>query len=150
MPKITIKDKEVDVSEAASIAILAERTDFNREIKALKDSATDKDVELETANNSLTIANKELKTANDALLLGDTLAKIAEVDEDFETDETDPYEIMATVAGVEDGKDDAYKMAYFDSYIAAKIEAENKRFLNKDTKKDKKLSIPDTYYDGGK
>lgn len=149
MPKILIKDREFQVSDAVSIAVLAERTEFGREVKALKDNITAKDSELTTAKDELEIAVNKLKTAKNALLLKDTLAKINEVDEAFETDETDPYKVMATVAGIEDGKDDVYVQAYFDSYVVAKVEALNKNILDKEKKpENKKTIIPDEYLGG--
>jgi hypothetical protein len=143
--KIKVKDREFEVSEAVGVSIVALQSDHGREIKALKDSVASKDAELKAVQDSNEELQAKYDKLNNSTLLALVVDKAFSVDATFKTELTDPYEIMREVAGVEDGKDNVYLRAYFDSYIDAKIEAENKRILDKQKNNDS-TSIPDDYY----
>ena len=148
MPNIKIKDKEFKVSDAVSVAIFAERTDFNREIKTLKDGSTAKDKEIETLRDSLGKEQKRLKKIERNNLRDSVLSKISEVDSDYKTKDKNPYKIMADFAKVDDDKrkDKAYVTAFFDKHIEAVVSVHNKKYSkNKNSKKDSKSIIPKKY-----
>jgi len=152
LPKIKIKDREFQLSDEASAAVLAERTEFNREITALKDSLTAKEEELVALRDASKKYEKKLKKIERKKLRDSVIAKIKELDGDFKTDEKDPYKIMADVAGVEEGKSNEYIVAFFDSYIEAKITSANGKTVNKKKKKkvDDSKKVLKKYYEGGK
>lgn len=149
--KVKVKDREFEVSEAVGVSIVALQSDYGREVKALKDSVASKDAELKAVRDRNENLQKKYDELNNSTLLALVIDKALSVDATFKTELTDPYEIMREVAGVKDGKDNVYLRAYFDSYIDAKIEAENKRILDKQ-KNNNGTSIPDDYYNkkGGK
>ena len=147
-----IKDKEFQLSDAASVAVLAERTDFNREITTLKDSLVSKEEELKALRDGSEKYQKKLKKIEREKLRDSVVSKVKELDGDFKTKEKDPYKIMADVAGVEDGKSNEYIIAFFDSYIEAKISSSNDKNVNKKKKKtvDDSKKVLKKYYKGGK
>lgn len=152
MPKIKIKDKEFQVSDAVSIAVLAERTDFNREIKTLKDSVAAKDKEVKALKDSLAKEQKRLKKIERDNLRADVLSKIAEVDDSYKTKDKNPYKIMADFAKVDDKKrkDKAYVVAYFDKHIEAVVSANNSKVPKKKSKTKDSAKLLKRYYKGGK
>jgi len=152
LPKIMIKGNEIQLSDVASAAVLAERTDFNREIATLKDSLASKEEELKALKDSSKKHQKKLKKIEREKLRDSVIAKVKELDGDFKTKEKDPYKIMADVAGVEDGKSNEYVLAFFDSYIEAKISSSNDKNVNKKKKKkvDDSKKVLKKYYEGGK
>ena len=152
MPKIKIKDKEFQVSDAVSVAIFAERTDHNREKKTLQDSVTAKDKEIATLKDSLAKEKKERKKIERKILRDSVLSKIAEVDDSYKTKEKNPYQIMADFAKVDKDKrkDKAYIVAYFDKHIEAVISASNSKVPKKKSKTKDSAKLLKKYYKGGK
>ena len=151
MPKIVIKDKEFNVSDAVSVAIFAERTDANREKKTLKDSVTAKDKEIKTLKDSLGKEQKKLRKIERNNLRDNVLSKISEVDSDYKTKDKNPYKIMADFAKVDKDKrkDKAYVTAFFDKHIDAVVSVHNKKYSKKKhSKKDSKSIIPKKYLGG--
>lgn len=143
MPKIKIKDGEFEVSTVVATAILAERTDKNREIKTLKDGLTAKEKEAKTLKDSLAKSEKRLKKEARKRLKDSTVNKILEIDDEFSTKEKNPYTIMADYAEIKDKDkraDKAYVESYFDSFIDAKISKMNDSI----TKKKKKKKVKDS------
>ena len=152
MPKIIIKDKEFQVSEAVSIAVLAERTDFNREITSLKDSLSSKDSEIKKLKKIMKDSKKDNKKIKLKILRDSVISKIREYDEDFKTKEKNPYKIMAEFSKVEDAKSKKHIKAFFDVDIEAKISSMNEKIMKKNKPKkvkDSKKALR-KYYKGNK
>jgi len=152
LPKIIIKDKEFQVSEAVSIAVLSERTDFNREITSLKDSLSSKDSEIKKLNKIIKDSKKANKKINLKILRDSVISKIREYDEDFKTKEKNPYKIMAEFSKVEDAKSKKHIKAFFDVDIEAKISSMNEKIMKKNKHKkvkDSKKALR-KYYKGNK
>jgi len=147
LPKIKIKDTEHNLSESAATALLAERTDFNRKIKKLKDSANAKDEELKTLKDTLVKEKKKLKKLKRETLLADVLSKIEEADDNFKAKSKDPYKVMKQYAKT-DSKDRAVIQANFDVKIKNDIENANKKQIKNKSKKSDSLKISKKYYGG--
>jgi len=152
LPKIIIKDKEFQVSDAVNIAILAERTEFNREITEFKDKLSSKDDEIKHLNKSIRKAKKERKKIELRVLRDSVISKIREYDENFKTKEKNPYKIMAEFSKVEDAKSKKHIKAFFDVDIEAKISSMNEKIMKKNKPKkvkDSKKALR-KYYKGNR
>jgi len=152
MPKIIIKDAEFEVSTVVKTAILAERTDKDREIKTLKDAVKDKNKEFDSLSDSLTKTKKQLNKIERKALRDSVIAKIIKVDDSFKSKEKNPIVLMADYAEIKDKdkrKDSAYVVSYFNSVIDAKIVSLNDTVTKKRKKnKDKEIVIPKKYLKG--
>ena len=151
MPKIKIKDNQYNLSQEAVTAILAERTEYNREISSLKDADTQKEQEMSLLKDKVAASEAKAKKLKKQLLLNDVSSAIKEVDADYKIKDKNPYKVMAAFANVEESKhkDKSYVQACFDSVITAKLKAQDKKLLE-DKKPNKKSDsiIPKKYLGG--
>ena len=152
MPKITIKDVEYNLSQNAVTAILAERTDHNRELNVLKDATEQKEQEMSLLKDSIVASDKKVKNLKKQLLMQDVASTIAEVDVDYKIKDKNPYKVMAVFSDVEKSKrkDKAYVQACFDADTKARLKAQNKKFLKDKKPNEKKKSVIPKNYLGGK
>lgn len=151
MPKFTIKDKDYNLSQDAITAFLAERTDHNRQLSAVKDGVKKKDKKIAMLNDAIAVSDKQVKKLESKLLMQDVAATIAEVDSKYKIKDTNPYKVMAVFSDVEKSKrkDKAYIQACFDADTKARLKASNKKIL-KDKKPNKKTSVFPKKYHGAK